>query len=141
MNEDRRSTVIKIITGYAVSLCMGIGLLLIILRNYGYANAETEAEKYRILCDAFTIPGFTLMLCAGLVAVYNRGAFTGVTYGLRRTRDILLPFLHTEYMKYGEYKQRKEKKKIKHYSFLFFSGLLLALPAVYFMIRFYLLRG
>lgn len=128
------------ITGYVVSLIVGVGLLMIILNNYGYSSAETDAERYRILCDAFTIPGVSLMLCAALVNVYNRGAFTGVTYSLRRTREILLPFIKSEYVKYPEYKRRKEKKKVKGYSFLFFTGLVLTIPAVYFMIRFYMVR-
>ncbi len=140
MSENKKSKVVAMITGYVVSLGVGIGLLFVILNNYGYTEAETDAERYRILCDAFTIPGLTLMLCAALVNVYNRGAFTGVTYGLRRTREIVLPFIKWEYIKYPEYKKRKEKKKVKGYSFLFFTGLALTLPAVYFMIRFYQVR-
>ena len=137
MTEERKAQWIRAAVGYAVSLLIGAGLVLLILNNYGYGTAETEQEKVRILCDAFTVPGLTLMLSAALVAVYNQGIFTGVTYGLRRMKDILLPFLGTEYIKYPDYKARKEKKKVRHYSFLFFSGLLFTLPAVYFMIRFY----
>lgn len=137
MNDERKAKLIKTLVGYAVSIAAGVGLLLIVLHNYGYASAETQEEKMRILCDAFTIPGLSLMLCAGLVAVYNKGVFTGVTYGLRRVKDIFLPFLKTEYVKYPEYKLKKEKKKVKNYSFLFFTGLVMTIPAVYFMIRFY----
>ncbi len=137
MNEERKAKLIKIAVGYAISLVVGVGLMLVILHNYGYSTAETERDKLRILCDAFTIPGVSLMLCAALVAVYNQGVFTGVTYGLRRMKDIFLPFLKSEYVKYPDYKRKKEAKKIKNYSFLFFTGLLLTIPAIYFMIRFY----
>lgn len=78
-----------------------------------------------------------LMLCAALVAVYNQGVFTGVMYGLRRMKDIFFPFIKSEYVKYPDYKHKKEAKKIKNYSFLFFTGLLLTIPAIYFMVRFY----
>ena len=77
------------------------------------------------------------MLCAALVAVYNQGVFTGVMYGLRRMKDIFLPFIKSKYVKYPDYKHKKEAKKIKNYSFLFFTGLLLTIPAIYFMVRFY----
>ena len=140
MNEERKAKLITIAIGSAISLAVGVGLVLLILNNYGYSAAETEAEKVRILCDAFTIPGVSLMLSAALVAVYNRGVFTGVTYGLRRMKDIFLPFLKNEYVKYGDYKSKKEKKKVKNYMFLFFTGLLFTIPAVYFMIRFYQIR-
>lgn len=140
MNEEKKSRIITMITGFVICMLIGVGLMFAVLNNYGYADAETEAERYRILCDACTIPGLTLMLCAGLAAVYNHGAFTGVSYGLRRTRDILLPFLRTEYVKYPDYKRRKEKKKIQHYAFLLYAGLVFTLPAVYFMIRFYQVR-
>ena len=69
--------------------------------------------------------------------VYNQGVFTGVMYGLRRMKDIFLPFIKSEYVKYPDYKHKKEAKKIKNYSFLFFTGLLLTIPAIYFMVRFY----
>jgi Na+-translocating ferredoxin:NAD+ oxidoreductase RnfE subunit len=138
--EERRAKRITTAIGYAVSLGIGIGLVLLVANNYGYSEAQTKAERVRILCDAFTIPGVCLMLCAALVAVYNQGVFTGVTYGLRRMKDIFLPFLKTEYIKYPEYKKKKEAKKIKNYSFLFFSGLLLTIPAVVLMIYFYQIR-
>ena len=77
------------------------------------------------------------MLCAALVAVYNQGVFTGVMYGLRRMKDIFLPFIKSKYVKYPDYKHKREAKKIKNYSFLFFTGLLLTIPAIYFMVRFY----
>ena len=139
MNEEAKVKRIKLLIGYGVCIVIGVSLVLLVAGNYGYAEAETQAERYRILCDAFTIPGLTLMLSAALVAVYNQGVFTGVTYGLHRTKDILLPFLKTEYIKYPEYKRQKEKKKVKNYSFLLITGAAFTLPAVYFMIRFYLI--
>ena len=122
MNDESKAVRIRLFIGYCVCIAIGVALVLLVMDNYGYADAETEAERYRILCDAFTIPGVTLMLSAGLVAMYNQGVFTGVTYALRRTKDILLPFLKTEYIKYPEYKRRKEQKKVRHYSFLLITG-------------------
>lgn len=137
MNEERKTRLIKMAIGYGVSIIIGAALLLIVLNNYGYNAAETQKERIKILCDAFTVPGITLMLSAALVAVYNQGVFTGVMYGLRKLKDIFLPFIKSEYVKYGDYKRKKEEKKINHYSFLFFTGLLFMIPAIAFMVYFY----
>ncbi len=137
MNDEKKVRRIHRAVGYGFCLLYGVGLLLLVLHTYGYAAAGTEAERLRILCDAFTIPGVTLMLGAGLMAVYNQGVFTGVTYGLRRVKDIFLPFLRSEYVRYPDYKRQKEEKKIRGYSCMFYTGLALTIPAVYCMIRFY----
>ena len=132
-----KSKLIRYLLGVGICAAIGIAIVLFHLKGHWYSQAETAAERYRILCDAFTIPGVILVAVSALILVYNQGVFTGLSYGLRGMKDIFLPFLKQEYVPYREYRQKKMEKKVKGYSFIFFTGLAFLAVAAYFMIRFY----
>ena len=135
MNERRRK-LIKLLVGTALTLAVGVALTVLVLNTHGYAQADNQTDRYRILSNAFTIPGVVLMVMAALIFVYNTGLFTGLTYGLRGLKDMFLPFLRQEYVPYREYRKKKMEKKVKGYSFIFFVGLAFFLVSVYFLIRY-----
>ena len=112
----------KTILKYGVSAVAATALLFVVLSLNAYWTQTETSEKLRILCDAFSIPGALLILFSGLIFASNQGAFTGLLYGLRTAKDILLPFLQQEYVRYRDYQKKRESKKIKGYSFLFFTG-------------------
>ena len=93
-------------------LAIILGFMLAVLFLGGYWKAETPMDRARILCDGFSVPGAMLMLTAGVLFASGQGAFNGVLFGLKRTKEILLPFLPSEYVPYREFiKRRAEKKK------------------------------
>ncbi len=135
--KERKAKLIRYLIGTAVCLIIGGSLAVFIANNYGFKTTADRAEKYRILCDAFTVPGVLLSLGAALIAIYNTGLFTGLTYGLRGLKDMFLPFLQQKYVPYREYRKQKMEKKVTGYSFILFAGLAFMAVAVYFLIRFY----
>lgn len=135
--REGKSKLIKHLIGTAVCIAVGAAIASVYLKGHWFEMAKTPAERYRLLCDAFTISGIVLVAVSALVLVYNTGLFTGITYGLRGVKDIFLPFLRQEYIPYREYRKKKQEKKVKGYAFIFFTGLAFLAVAIYFMIRFY----
>ena len=105
----------------------------------GYWKAETPMDRARILCDGFSVPGAMLMLTAGVLFASGQGAFNGVLFGLKRTKEILLPFLPSEYVPYREFIKRRAEKKKSGYGWLFFVGLGFFAVGIVLLIRFDLL--
>lgn len=123
---------------YFISIAVGAGMVFLVLYLHGYSGAVSGVEKYRILCDAFTIPGVVLMLLAALVLISNQGFFDGIAYALGRFLKALVPFGNRTDEKYYDYKQRKDKQGRLHgYSFIFITGSLFFCVALIFMYLFY----
>ena len=55
----------------ARALCAG-GVTLLVLWNYEFWDAPTQVERYRILANAFTIPGVILMMVAALTLMRKK---------------------------------------------------------------------
>lgn len=102
-------------------------------RDFGSASLQ---DRYRLLCDAFTIPGLLMILSGALVWVSNEGAFHGVSYCVRLAVFALIPGRRKDgYEKFSDYVERKSQKRIGGYSFLFWSGLMtMGLALVFFML-------
>lgn len=134
MNKKLRNTLLK----YSVTILIGGLMAWLVISQYGYAEAATAAERYRILSDAFTIPGVIFMLCALLVFVANMGAFEGVSYIFGYAFQMLVPGANRKREKYGDYVERKRQKgAAKGYGFLFFTGLAFIIISVIFIALFY----
>lgn len=129
-------TVRKKLVGYAVCIAFGAALFFLVLWMKDYAKLETHQERLRVLCDAFTLPGVLLTLGSGLIFAANAGAFYGIGYGLKAAKEILLPFLPHEYVKYRDYIAKKKEKKVKGYFFVLATGLAFLAVAVVLIIRF-----
>lgn len=130
-------TVTKIIK-YAVTAALGGLIAWGVLALRDYTGAEPPAEKYRMLCDAFTFPGVLLMLSAALVALSNEGAFLGLGYVFGVALKGLIG-LGGRQERYADYVERKtEKGRAKGYGFMFFVGLGYFLLAILFLVLFYI---
>ncbi len=137
--SEERTTVRRKVIGYTVCGLFGIvGFLLICWIN-DYWTLESDQERLRVLCDAFTVPGVLLVFGAGLIFAANKGAFYGVGYGLRTAKEILLPFLPHEYVKYRDYIAQKKEKQVKGYRFIFISGMVFLAVGIVLLIRFNIL--
>lgn len=106
---------------YALALLFGIGTAALYLHQQDFPAADT-AERLRILCDGFTVPGVLLTMAGALIWLQNAGALLGVRYGLHRLTRALLPFLRPERREsYGDFTAAK-RRRIKGYGFLFAVG-------------------
>lgn len=124
---------------YGITVLIGALTVWIVLDLHGYENAALAIERYRILADAFTIPGVTLMLCWVLVWVSNEGVFEGISYVFTYAIKSLIPGEFKNHEKFGDYVARKrEHEKIRGTGFLFFVGAAFVLIALVFIALFYI---
>ncbi len=136
MNKKKlKNTILK----YAACIVPGGLVSYIVIIQYDYNSATEVFERYRILCDAFTIPGVILVMAYLLVLIANAGAFDGIGYIMKIAVRKLIPFLSAHYMpeKYYDYLERKKNSKIKGVNFILFSGILFLVFALIFMLKFY----
>ena len=131
MSRSLKANLIK----YGIATTLG-GLLAyfyVSVRDFG---AQPLMEQYRILCDAFTIPGMLFVLFALLLTVSNEGALDGVGYCVKQALRMLAPKgLGGE--KYDEYLERRRKNRVKGYGFLYVVGGAFMAVAGVFMALFY----
>lgn len=132
MSSKVKANLIK----YGVSI--GIGLLLayayVALRDF---SSEPLVEKYRILCDAFTVPGVLLLMSGLLMSISNAGALDSLGYIVSQGFSMLVPGKGLGKEKYADYVERKRKNRVKGYGFLYISALLFLAVTAVFMILFY----
>ena len=134
-NEEERSLKAKLIA-YGICLLLAVGIMLLVLWINDYWTSEEPMDRARILADGFSIPGALLVLAAGFLFVSGQGIFHGVMYGLKRAKEIVLPFLPFEYVPYREFIKRREKKKVTGYGCVFFTGLAFLIVGIVLIVRF-----
>lgn len=129
-----KKRIISLVRKYLIcAMVVGaLAWLFVSLRDYDAAN---QADRYRMLCDAFTIPGVILIMVGALVWVSTQGALDGITYCVRFAIFSLIPGKRLERdEKYAEYVERKCGNRIKGYGFLFVSGAVTMAIAIVFLI-------
>lgn len=133
MSKERRNVLIR----YGITTF--VGALAVCVRVFSDEFAQSDqVNRYRILCDAFTVPGLLFILFGGLVWASNEGAFDGIRYALTRAIKMLVPFMGGKRESYGDYlERRQEKGKTKGYSFLFVVGAVFMAVALIFLALFY----
>ena len=124
--------------GIAGGVCLALAAVYCLLRDF---SALTLMEKYRVLCDAFTVPGLLMLAVGSLLWVSNDGFFCGLGYCLNVVWRALLPGGRRKAERYYEYVERHRQKKAAGYGFLFaWGGVCMAIAAL-FMLLFYRLYG
>lgn len=128
MSENLRKTLLRCVIAAALGLLFAVTFLW----NTGLFDLPAS-DRYRLLSDAFLIPGFFMVGTGLLIWMSNDGMFLGVSFVLSRAVSFLLPFARLGTNEnYRDYTERKSGKKVKGYSFLFFTGVLfLAISAVF----------
>lgn len=118
MSDRAKTNLLK----YGISTGIVIVLAGIYIGSRDFLN-QTRMEQYRILCDAFTIPGLTLVLLGVLVWLSNEGALDAVSYAGAWLMQRLIPGgALRERETYLEYVERKRENRVTGYGFLFQVG-------------------
>ena len=102
-------------------------------------SLQIPMERWRILCDAFTIPGLCYIMIGFLMMIANNGFFDMLSYACSKAVGVFLPghgFVD-DGEKYYEYVQRKRGKRVTGFGFLFVVGCVLMAFALLFMFLFY----
>lgn len=124
--------------GISTLVCGAMVYVYIAARDF---PAQSLMEQYRILCDAFTIPGVLAIMFAFLLAISNEGFFLGLSYAVGVAMKALIPGGRLKIEKYYDYVERRKGKKVTGYGFLFLVGGVCLAAAVVFMVLFYRLYG
>ena len=115
----------KILRKYFIAtLCAAVFSSMILwLKEIG--EAEILSDKFKILSDAFTVPGVLLIMIGALIWTSTQGIFDGLGYSFGRIGSMFIPLYQKsfEHLTYYDYKMSKNDKRIKGYSFLFYVGI------------------
>ena len=114
-----------------------VGILVVILfvssSDFG---AQTTVDKYKILCDAFTIPGLLMLMFAAMLSISNEGGLDGVSY-LVKQGFRMLTFRGMSQEKYLDFVQHRRENRLTGYGFLYIVGAAFMAVALIFLALFY----
>ena len=114
-----------------------VGILVVILfvssSDFG---AQTTVDKYKILCDALTIPGLLMLMFAAMLSISNEGGLDGVSY-LVKQGFRMLTFRGISQEKYLDYVQHRRENRLTGYGFLYIVGAVFMAVALIFLALFY----
>ena len=131
MSEKLKSYLLK----YGIGTLAGLAAVALTMFGFDYEGAS---QKDIICCwsDAFTVTGALMILVALLLWVTNHGAFHGIGYSLSMAGKSLIPGGRLGEMEtYADYIERKKKKNVKGYGFLYILGaVFLAVGMVFLLI-------
>ena len=123
------------LTRYGITVACGAGLVWLILDLHGYAALTAMVDRYRLLSNAFTIPGAILLMMGLLVLISGSGAYDGLSYVLNWLKLTLLPFGKQE--RYYDHVQRRHARKKPNGGFLIITGAAFLAVAILFLVLFY----
>ena len=100
---------------------------------------QSTMERWRILCDAFTLPGLTYIMVGFLMMIANEGFFDMLSYACSKAVGMFLPGrgFADDCEDYYEYAQRKKGNRATGFGFLFVVGGVLMAFALLFLFLFY----
>ena len=128
-----KSTILK----YLVAVAIGASITLLFLYLNDFFVASQLEVKYKLLADAFTIPGLLYIMLSVLLFVSSQGTFDILTFGIGKFTKSLIPMSHKNVESFYDYKTRKDEGRIKGYSFILFTGIAFTVTAIVFTILFY----
>ena len=107
---------------------------------YGTSRWQEEmelVEQYRVLCDAFSIPGIMMVLFALLFTLNNLGALDTIAYLMSFLPRMIAPGAFGEPEQLIDYVERRREKRTKGYGFLYVVGFIFLGIAIYYLVKFY----
>lgn len=127
---------------YGITAMIAGLMTWLITNTYHLAEAQGKLERYRILCDAFTIPGVVFVMIGILIRLMDSGFIDGLTYAMRSLYRVFIPMGVREDEAFLDYVQRKrEARKARNTGFILHVGLVFMIPAIVYFILFYQLYG
>ena len=120
---------------YGVFAAISAALAVFYCKSRDFSQLEA-AEKYRTLCDAFTIPGLLSLGLGVLIWASGEGVFCGLQYSLRVAFRSFLPGIYPQ-ERYYDYLARTREKKHSGYGFLLLGGGACMAIALVFLVLFY----
>ena len=105
--------------GVSISLSLLLAFFYVYVRvDFADPGATALVEWYRIICDAFTIPGLILLMLGCLMSLSNTGAMDGLGYVVSIALKMLIPGGGLKMERYKEYLDRRRANRVRGYGFL-----------------------
>ena len=124
----------------------GCSAAIVIVCAVGYVlgkdmSEATQLDWYRILSDAFTLPGRLLVFSSILVWLSGEGALDGILYCGYALIRLIIPGKALEPMeKYGDFVERRREKKTTGYGYLIITGGISVAIGIVFLVLFHMNR-
>ncbi len=136
MSASLKKNLIKY--GVSIGLSLGLAFFFVYMRvDFANPGATELVQWYRILCDAFFIPGLILVMFGCLMSLSNAGAMDGLGYVVVNGFRMLIPGGALKMERYKEYLERRRANRVRGYGFLYIVGAGCLAIAFVFMILFY----
>ncbi len=131
MSSKVKSTLLKY--GVTAVLCAAVAVSIFLSGNY---DTSMVLERYRLLSDAFSLPGIMTIFAGLMVWLSNEGAMDAITWVMTYAFKSLFPGLRGERERYGDYVERRREKRVQGYGYLFVVGGLFLTVGLVFVILF-----
>lgn len=122
---------------YIISAVIGILIFVIIICTKSIWKCEEAKDVFRILSDAFFVPGVCLAGVGLLIFASNGGAFDMLAYAVIRFFDLFKRDVRNKkYKDFYEYREAKKDKK-RGMAFILIVGVIFIVLAAFMLIAYY----
>lgn len=122
---------------YIISAVIGILIFVIIICTKSIWKCEEAKDVFRILSDAFFVPGVCLAGVGLLIFASNGGAFDMLAYAVIRFFDLFKRDVRNKkYKDFYEYREAKKDKK-RGMAFILIVGVIFIVLAAFMLIVYY----
>ena len=119
--------------GISFAIALGLAYLYV---SFRITDGMPLVEWYRMICDAFTIPGLLFLMLGLLVTLSNQGALDGIGYAATVAFKMLIG-AGANQERYTEYLERRRANRLKGYGFLYIVGIVCMAVALVCLALFY----
>lgn len=132
MIKSRKAKILRYLSAAAMAAAVA----------WWYADSRWEEGmdlvlQYRVLCDAFTIPGAMMVLVALLLSLNNLGALDTIAYLMSYLPRMIAPGAFGEPEQLLDFVEKRREKRSKGFGFLYVVGFIFLGIAVYYLFMFY----
>ncbi len=133
MNQKLKTALLQYIPSFAI--CAGIGWFYADMHDFAQ---QPLVDKYRLLCDACSLPGMLMILFALLMWVSSKGTLDALGFVGKKLLDSLIPGKRLDKEeRYGDYVERQRAKKPVDCRFLYVVGGVCIAVSLVFLALFY----
>ena len=126
---------LRVLIKYAAAVlsCLAIGAYYLANQDF---MAQDLQNRYRLLSDAFSLPGPLCLFSGVSIWLSNEGAFNGVTWVVSYAIKSLIPIARDTRESYGDYVVRQRGKQVDGFGFLIIVGIVMIAISLLFLYLF-----
>lgn len=126
---------------YGCALLFSAVIVLITLAKNDFLKGLPAVDVFRILSDAFLVPGILLLMAGILMWISKEGALDSLSWGARKFTGALGPKKDEKEETFLEYVEKRREERTKGFGFLLITGTLMLLISLLFLFLFFKVGG